>query len=185
MSRARRLPCFTRYTPRAAPNTRSRRRPVENDGSAATPAARTRRGLPAPFFRYSLPPETKAIALQSYETVTAVTGAAAWCPPGSSRRGLRSPPPRRVTRASSTPLVSPPTMFDADERNATHEGRWSKPPSIDGVKDGPFEGRPDAVRETMTVRRGIHFAPKLSMRPPRSTANTSLRPFLSLWTRLL
>src|SRR3954467_14659825 len=76
-------------------------------------------------------------------------------------------------------------MFDAEERKATQDGRLSKPPSMDGANDGPFEGRPEAVRETITTRPGIHFAPRLSIRPARRTANTSLKPFLSPRTRLL
>ena len=84
-----------------------------------------------------------------------------------------------MTKASVTPFVSPPAMFEASERKPTHVGlRW-KPPLIAGMDEGPFAGAPLRVREMRMVRPGFQGAPKLSILPVRSTANTSCTPFVS------
>ena len=104
--------------------------------------------------------------------------------PGSSetRRGL--PPLTDATKASTWPLVSPGTMFDAAERKATHFGALWKPPLIAGSNEGPLAGTPLAVREISRVLPGFQGAPELSTRPARSTTKTSVAPLVSPRTRL-
>src|SRR4051812_34602723 len=117
---------LARYTPPLAPNTRSLRRPVEYDGSAAAPLVARRRGL-FPFFdTYSLPPETNAIDLQLPDTAIAVAGCFDWRPFGDRRRGR--PPEILATKASTWPFVSPRTRFEAADRKPTQLGTsWNAP----------------------------------------------------------
>src|SRR4051812_12943718 len=117
--RARRRPFFARETPRALAKTRSWRSPVENDGAPPPPTRLTRR----PAFTYTLPPVTKAMREQLPETATAVVSAEDWWRRGRDTRFVPRPS-RRVTKASTLPLVSPATRFDAADRNATHFGAW-------------------------------------------------------------
>src|SRR4051812_47566992 len=123
-------PFFSRYTPPFAPKTRSLRRPVEKDGSAAFARVLMRLALRPPFDTYSLPPWTNAISLQLPDTATPVAGCVGWAPLG--RRRFTEPLRMRLRNASGWPLVSPATRFDAADRKPTQLGLVWKLPSIDG-----------------------------------------------------
>jgi hypothetical protein len=108
--------------------------------------------------------------------------AVACAPPGSDTR-FGSRPIRLETNASTFPLVSPATRFEAELRNATHEGTVQKLPSTAAPQDGPLAGPPGA-REISVVLPRSHFEPLLWNDPARRTTNTSLTPLPSPLTRL-
>jgi hypothetical protein len=103
------------------------------------------------------PPIVNATREQSPETSTSVVSSLDWRLPGSDTRLGRPVPFTR--NASTLPLVSPRTRFDADDRNAT-QFAWplSKSPSTAAPHEGPSAG-PDGPRETSTVRPGCHSSP--------------------------
>src|SRR3954452_17991765 len=90
---------FARYTPPPAPKTRSLRRPVEYDGSAAVPGAFARLARLPFFVTYSLSPVTNAIDLQLPETATAVVAEDDCRPPGRETRLGRPLPEILATKA--------------------------------------------------------------------------------------
>src|SRR3954447_233129 len=141
------FPFFARYTPPRAAKTRSLRRPVEKDGSAPPPLVPMRLAFFPPQTK-SWPPATKATFLQSPETATAVASVPAL---GGDTR-LIAPPWSLATKASTLPLPSLDTRFEAADRNATHDGAWWNPPSIAGEDEGPLAGWPPMPRETRIVR---------------------------------
>src|SRR3954451_6159006 len=117
------------------------------------------------------------------ETAMRVVSSTPWRRPGSSSR-LGFAPAWRTTNASTRPLVSPPTRFEAAERNPIQRGRAWKPPETDGAHDGAFAGAPLTVRETSFVGPACHGAPLLPIWPRLWMAKTSVWPLVSFATRL-
>src|SRR5918997_2032534 len=72
-----------------------------------------------------------------------------WLPGRDTRLSLRPGP--RETNASTLPLVSPGTRFDASERKATHLGFARNAPSTAGAKERPFAGWPPRPLEASCV----------------------------------
>src|SRR3954470_18953657 len=125
-----------------------------------------------------LPPVAKAIRLQLPDTATAVVSKLDWRRPGRETR-LRPRPFSLETKASTLPLVSPRTRFEAADRNATHFGRARNAPSTTGAHDGPLAGAPPRPRETRTAGAANHCVPSLPKTPSRRTTKTSLTPLVS------
>src|SRR4051794_28954445 len=92
-------------------------------------------------------------------------------PPGSeTRRSAR--PGALAKKASTLPLVSPRTRFDAADRNATHDPACRKSPPTAGKEDGPLAGSPPRPRETRIESPPLQRVPLLLIDPRRLTAKT-------------
>src|SRR5215217_609933 len=116
------------------------------------------------------------------ETATEAVSVVACRLRGSETRRIFRPF-RRTTNASTLPLVSPGTRFDADDRNATQRGRFLKAPSTAAPQEGPFAWPPLRGRETRRVPPGNHWVPSLAKTPARRTTKMSLTPLVSPATR--
>jgi hypothetical protein len=123
--------------------------------------------------------EVKATRVQSPDTDTSYVGASDWLPWLPTETRVIASVRASQRKASATPLVSPRTRFDASETNATHRaGRWPSP-LTDGPYERPFAGCPPKPRDTSTVLPACHGDPWSSYGSPRTTANTSVTPFVS------
>src|SRR3954466_7538194 len=83
------------------------------------------------------------------------------------------------TKAWVAPLPSPPTRFEASDRNATQRGPTSNPPLMAGENEGPLAAPPVGERGMRRILPGVHIGPRLSKCPARRTAKTSFIRFVS------